>query len=242
MRLTKPWLKCAAAAVRVVAHEWEGSASRVGGGNRQQRGHVCDRASTRRGAASRRRLGSIYQEFVKNEARNEKEMAIENTWNFLIVIAAVAILVLVVKHLWNCLSRQLSAGMRLTFGRQWASAARKILSAASVGRGGCNCGTAWRTMGEDVPEEREKFDSRHVLPLRLSRLPTEDRRPRNLMKFDAPAIAMRIVEDLERENTGSGSWWPNFCEKRTAPASPGVDYPFGICCRQREIVAILGLL
>jgi hypothetical protein len=38
--------------------------------------------------------------------------------------------------------------------------------------------------------------------LRLSRLSTRRTEGlRSVMKFDAPAIAMQIVEDLERENT-----------------------------------------
>ena len=122
---------------------------------------------------------------------------------FLIVIAAVAIFGAVVEHLWNWLIPAIIGWHAINF---WQAVGilllSKILFGGFRGRGGMHwrhrMGERWEKMS---PEEREKFSQGYAPPLWLSRLSTRRAEGlRNLMKFDAPAIAMQIVEDLEREN------------------------------------------
>ena len=134
----------------------------------------------------------------------KKEMAfIEYLEILVIVIAAVAIFGFIVEHLWNWLIPAIFGWHAINF---WQAVGilllSKILFGGFRGRGGnALAAPHGTTMGKDVSRRTGKIRPRHARPLWLSRLSTRRAEGlRHVMKFDAPAIAMQIVEELEREN------------------------------------------
>ena len=164
----------------------------------------------------------------------------------LIVIAAVAIFGAVVQHLWNWLIPAIIGWHAINFWQAvgilvskqdplwWLSRPGRYALAAPHGR----------AMGKDVSRRTGKIQpGRCAAAVAIVTFNPKNRRPEECNEIRRPRnryANCRGIGTGKRPVAEAGGRTPR--EKPTASASPRVGHPFGICCRQRGIVAILGLL